>query len=49
MYTAARGPDDMTTPTTPIADLVISGATVVTDTATFKGSVAIKDGRIRSW
>ena len=36
----------MATSTTPIADLVISGATVVTGTATFEGSVAIKDGRI---
>jgi dihydroorotase len=36
----------MTSPATPIADLVISGATVVTGTATFEGSVAIKDGRI---
>ncbi len=36
----------MTNSTTPIADLVISGATVVTDRSTFAGDVAIKDGRI---
>ena len=36
----------MSNPTTPTADLVISGATVVTDTAAFEGGVAIKDGRI---
>src|SRR3954453_20559288 len=36
----------MTVSMTPVADLVISGATVVTGTATFEGSVAIKDGRI---
>src|SRR5436853_5334700 len=34
----------MTNPT--IADLVISGATVVTDAASFDAAVAIKDGRI---
>ena len=34
----------MTNPT--IADLVISGATVVTDEASFDAAVAIKDGRI---
>src|SRR6266566_2301021 len=34
----------MTNPT--IADLVISGATVVTDTASFDAEVAIKDGQI---
>src|SRR6266478_7707680 len=36
----------MTNPTTPIADLVILGARVVTDTASFDAGVAIKDGRI---
>src|SRR5436305_864669 len=36
----------MTVSMTPVADLVISGATVVTGTATFEGSVAIKDVRI---
>ena len=36
----------MTTPTTPIAGLVISGATVVGNAATFEGSVAFKDVRI---
>src|SRR5437870_5093270 len=34
----------MTNPT--IANLVISGATIVTDTAAFAGAVAIKDGKI---
>ena len=29
-----------------VADLVISGATVVTDDASFAGAVAIKDGKI---
>ncbi len=36
----------MTNPTTPIADLVILGARVVTDTASFDAGVAIKDGQI---
>src|SRR5271166_5824326 len=36
----------MTHPAAPIADLVISGARVVTDTASFDAAVAIKDGRI---
>ncbi len=36
----------MTNPTTPIADLVILGARVVTDTASFEAGVAIKDGQI---
>ena len=36
----------MTNPTMPIADLVISGARVVTDTASFDAEVAIKDGQI---
>src|SRR5215472_15418535 len=36
----------MTNPTTSIADLMISGATVVTDTASFDAAVAIKDGQI---
>jgi dihydroorotase len=36
----------MTNPPTPIADLVISGATVVTDTASLEVGVAIKDGKI---
>src|SRR5437879_7222175 len=36
----------MTNPTTPIADLVISGATVVSDTAAFKASVAISNGSV---
>src|SRR5260370_233318 len=36
----------MTNPTMPIADLVISGATVVTDTASFDAEVAVKDGQI---
>ena len=30
-----------------IADLVISGATIVTDTTQFVASIAIKDGEIR--
>ena len=30
----------------PLVDLVISGATVVTDTASFRASVAVEDGRI---
>src|SRR5260370_8049292 len=34
----------MTNPT--VADLVISGATVVTDEASFDAAVAIKDGKI---
>jgi dihydroorotase len=37
---------DMTNPSMPIADLVISGATVVTDTTAFDAAVAIKDGQI---
>jgi dihydroorotase len=36
----------MTNPSMPIADLVISGATVVTDTTAFDAAVAIKDGQI---
>jgi dihydroorotase len=36
----------MTNPTAPIADLVILGAEVVTDTVSFDAGVAIKDGRI---
>src|SRR6516164_2263590 len=36
----------MSNPAAPPADLVISGATVVTDTSSFDASVAIKDGRI---
>ena len=36
----------MTNPNTPIADLVILGARVVTDTASFDAGVAIKDGQI---
>jgi dihydroorotase len=36
----------MITSSIPIADLVISGATVVTDTASFEAAVAIKDGQI---
>jgi dihydroorotase len=36
----------MTNPPAPVADLVISGATVVTDTASFDAAVAIKDGKI---
>src|SRR5271166_1916433 len=36
----------MTDPTRPVADLVISGATVVTDTASFDAAVAIRDGQI---
>ena len=36
----------MSNPAAPLADLVISGATVVTDTSSFDASVAIKDGRI---
>src|SRR5215468_8154786 len=36
----------MTNPTTPIADLVILGARVVTDTASFDAAVAIKDGKV---
>jgi dihydroorotase len=36
----------MTHPAAPIADLVISGARIVTDTASFDAAVAIKDGRI---
>ena len=36
----------MTNPTTSVADLVILGATVVTDTASFGAGVAIKDGQI---
>src|SRR5438876_9505733 len=36
----------MTNPTTSIADLVIVGATVVTDTAAFEAGVAINEGRI---
>src|SRR5438105_5787655 len=46
MYTSGTGSSEMTNPTTPIADLVIVGATVVTDTAAFEAGVAIKDGRI---
>ena len=36
----------MSNPAAPLADLVISGATVVTDTSSFDAAVAIKDGRI---
>ena len=36
----------MTDPAAPIADLVITGTTVVTDTASFKAAVAIRGGRI---
>ena len=36
----------MSSPAAPLADLVISGATVVTDTSSFDAAVAIKDGRI---
>jgi len=36
----------MTNPTTPIADLVILGARVVTDIASFDAGVAIKHGQI---
>src|SRR5262249_15874923 len=43
---ASKGSSEMTNPTMPIADLVISGATVVTDTASFDAEVAIKDGQI---
>src|SRR5262249_30745437 len=44
--TSSSGPSDMTNPTTSIADLVISGATIVSDTASFPAAVAIKDGQI---
>ena len=36
----------MSNPAAPLADLVISGATVVTDTSSFDAAVAIKDGRV---
>src|SRR5262245_19163542 len=36
----------MTNPTTSLADLVISGVTIVTDTPSVDAAVAIKDGRI---
>jgi dihydroorotase len=40
------GSSEMTNPTTSNADLVILGATVVTDTASFGAGVATKDGQI---
>src|SRR6516165_2977539 len=45
-YTAEIGSSDMSNPAAPLADLVISGATVVTDTSSFDASVAIRGGRI---